>query len=167
MAITREKKATILANLKDVLSNTASVVFVHFKGLSVDDANELRGALKKEGVKYMVTKKTLLKKTLNEQSIEGDMPSLDGELAFAYLPTSEGDDITAPARTIGEFVKKFKDQLAFLGGIVDGKYISKEEAESVAAIPPTPVLRGMFVNIVNSPIQRMAIVLNAVAEKKS
>lgn len=167
MAITREKKAAILEDLKKIFTNTASVVFVHFKGLSVSDATELRSALKKEGVKYMVTKKTLLKKTLTEQGIEGELPELTGEVAFAYLPTEAGDDMTAPARKVGEFVTKFKGQLSFLGGVIEKRFLSKDETETVAAIPPTPVLRGMFVNVINSPIQGMAIVLNAIAEKKS
>lgn len=167
MAITREKKVELLKKLKDIVTDATSIAFVHFKGLTVHEANELRTALKKEGVGYIVAKKTLLKRTLDEAKVEGDLPSLDGEVAFAYLPTAEGEDMTAPARNVGEFVKKFKDRLTFLGGVVENRFLSKTEIETVAAIPPTPVLRGMFVNIINSPIQRCAIALQAIADKKA
>jgi len=166
MAITREKKAQLLEQLKEVVTNATSIAFVHFKGVSVAEATELRSALKKEGVRYMVAKKTLLKKTLAEAKVEGELPELDGEVAFAYLPKEAGEDMTAPARNLNEFVKKFKDRLTFLGGVVENRFISKSEVETVASIPPTPVLRGMFVNVINSPIQRFAIALNAIAEKR-
>ncbi|MFQ5541138.1 MAG: 50S ribosomal protein L10, partial [Candidatus Paceibacteria bacterium] len=99
MAITREKKTEILTQLKDIVASATAIAFVHFKGLSVAEASELRVALKKEGVRYLVTKKTLLKRTLDEAKVEGEAPALDGEVAFAYLPKEQGDDLTAPART--------------------------------------------------------------------
>jgi hypothetical protein len=39
--------------------------------------------------------------------------------------------------------------------------------KAIATIPPVPVLRGMFVNVINSPIQRMAIALGQIAAKKA
>ncbi|MFQ5541100.1 MAG: hypothetical protein ACE5F4_02550, partial [Candidatus Paceibacteria bacterium] len=60
-----------------------------------------------------------------------------------------------------------KDRLVFLGGIAGNRFLSKGEVETVAAIPPAPILRGMFVNIINSPIQRFAVALGEVAKQKS
>ena len=37
---------------------------------------------------------------------------------------------------------------------------------SIATIPPLQVLRGMFLNVINSPIQRFAIALGQIAESK-
>jgi ribosomal protein L10 len=45
--------------------------------------------------------------------------------------------------------------------------MSKSEIEGIAKIPVTPVLRGMFVNIINSPIQRMVIALGEIAKIKN
>lgn len=165
MAITKQKKQDILAKLGTALTHVTSGVFVSFKGLTVAEVNALRADLKKEHVKYTVVKKTLLKRALEDKNLSGDMPSLDGEVAFAYL--TEGTDLTAPARGLQVFVKKFKDKLAFLGGFIDGKYLSLDETKMVASIPPTPVLRGMFVNVINSPIQRFAIAMAEVAKTKN
>ena len=38
---------------------------------------------------------------------------------------------------------------------------------AIATIPPVPVLRGMFVNVINSPIQGFVIALDQIREKKS
>jgi hypothetical protein len=38
---------------------------------------------------------------------------------------------------------------------------------AIATIPPVPVLRGMFVNVINSPIQGLVIALDQIREKKA
>ncbi len=171
MAITRAKKESLLKETTEALAKAVSVAFVAFRGMTVKEINEVRAALKQEGVAYKVVKKTLLKRALVEKKITGEMPDLVGEVAYVYLPETSADanvpDITAPARSLQAFVKKSKGKLAFLGGVLEGKYLSQSEIVSVATIPPMPVLRGMFVNIVNSPIQRMAIALGQIAEKKA
>ncbi len=85
MAITKAKKITLLANITDALAKTVSGVFVSFSGITVAEVNQLRAALKPDGVKYTVVKKTLLKKALTEKGVSGDMPELPGEIAFVYL----------------------------------------------------------------------------------
>ena len=165
MAITKQKKAEILTALDSALKNVVSGVFVSFKGLTVSEVNELRAELKKEKVKYQVVKKTLLKRALADKNISGDEPALTGEVAFAYL--TEGDDLTAPARALQVFVKKFKEKLGFLGGFLDGKYLSMDETKVVASIPGVQALRGMFANIINSPRARFAIALAEVAKTKN
>lgn len=161
MAITKQKKQEIVSKIKDLLDSSKSVVFVNFNKLTVADASEVRRALKKENVLYTVLKKTLIKKVLNESKVKGDMPILSGEIALAY-----GEDLLAPAREVFSFQKKLGEKVNIVGGIYDGEYKSKEEMVSIASIPSLQVLRGMFVNIINSPIQRFAIALNQVAEKK-
>ena len=164
MAITKQKKSEILTKLDSALKSVTSGVFVSFKGLTVSEVNNLRAELKKESVTYTVVKKTLLKRALLNKNISGDQPELPGEVAFAFL--TEGDDSTAPARALQVFVKKFKEKLAFLGGFIEGKYLSMDETKSVAAIPGVQALRGMFVNVINSPIQRFAIAMSEVVKIK-
>lgn len=163
MAITKEKKQDIVAKLKDVLEDAVSVVFVHFKGLSVADTSAMRKTLKGEGVGYYVAKKTLIERALTERGYAGSMPDMPGEVALAWST----EDPTSAARGVYEHGKKHKDALSIMGGVFEGGYLSAFDMTSIATIPPVPVLRGMFVNVINSPIQGMAIVLNAIAEKQA
>ena len=161
MAITRVKKGEVVDKLSKAFKKAASVVFVNFKGLTVGHTTEMRRALKNEGVSYSVAKKSLTKRALEDAKLEGEMPELPGELSLAWA-----DDLIAPARGIYAFMKKFPENLKILGGIFDGRYMTKEEIMGIAQIPPIEVLRGKFVNIINSPIQRFAIALNELAKKK-
>jgi len=161
MAITKEKKKEIIAGLEKTIAKSKSVVFVNFHKLLVKDASLIRRSLKNENVGYVVAKKSLFKRALSGAGIKGNTPALSGELALAY-----GEDLIAPARSIYDFQKKLDGKVSILGGIFDGEYKSQEEMLGIASIPSLNVLRGMFVNIINSPIQRFAIALGQIAERK-
>lgn len=160
MAITKEKKKEILEKLNGLIDKE-SVVFVNFHGLPVSETTELRKTLRENDVNYFVAKKTLVKKAFGESKIAGELPQLDGELAVAY-----SDDATGAAREIYNFQKKFEEKVSILGGVFENKYLSKTEMEEIALIPSIQVLRGMFVNVINSPIQGFAMVVKAIADQK-
>jgi large subunit ribosomal protein L10 len=162
MAITKEKKKEIITGLEKAIAKSKSVVFVNFHKLLVKDASAIRRSLKSENVGYVVAKKSLFKRVLDGIKIKGETPNIKGELALAY-----GEDLIAPARSIYEFQKKLDGKVSILGGIFDGEFKSQAEMMGIASIPSLDVLRGMFVNIINSPIQRFAIALNQIAEKKN
>ncbi len=165
MAITREKKGIILEKMTNVARTAKAIVFVHFKGFSVANTNALRRGLRESGVGYTVAKKTLVRKALGEGKITGEMPEMAGEIAVAYLKEGESD-IIAPARTVHEFVKKFKENLAIVGGVFEGRFMNREEMVGIATIPSIEVLRGQFVNLINSPIQGFVMALSEVAKKR-
>lgn len=162
MAISKQKKGEIVEKLTKALKSAKSLVFVNFHGLKVSDATALRRQLQSEGVSYQVSKKSLTKRVLEADKFEGDLPELTGELAMAW-----GEDEVAPARGVATFAKKFPEALKILGGVFNGKYMSQGQIMEIATIPTLEVLRGKFVNIINSPIQRMAIALNEVAKTKT
>ncbi len=162
MAITKAKKQEVVAKVADSVKDAASVVFVAFKGLTVADTSAMRRALRNGGIGYYVAKKTLIRRALADSGYTGTMPELPGEIAMAW---SSGD-ATAPAREIYEHGKKHKDALSIVGGVFDGAFVDAAAMRAIATIPPVPVLRGMFVNVINSPIQGFVIALNEIAKKK-
>lgn len=162
MARTKAQKKEIIEKLDSIMNGAKSLVFVSFHSLKVADATEMRRALTKEGVGYFVAKKSLSTIALDSKKYSGSMPELVGEFGLAY-----GTDLIAPARGIYEFQKKFKDQVSIVGGVFENKYMSKEEMTAIAAIPPLKTLYGMFVNVVNSPIQGLVMALDQIAKKKT
>jgi large subunit ribosomal protein L10 len=160
MAITKQKKAEIIAKVSDIAKKAKTLVFANFKGLTVAEQNEMRKALRAQNVGYVVAKKSLMKRALQSAGYEGIVPELEGEIALV-----SGEDELAPARELAVFVKKFTDHLAFVGGVFGNKYVTQDEIVSIAAIPGLETLRAQFVQLINSPLQRFAIVLNAKAEK--
>lgn len=162
MAITKAKKADIVAKVAESLKDAVSVVFVGFKKMTVADTTAMRRSLKGEGVGYYVAKKTLLKRALADKGYTGEIPDLEGEVAIAW----SNEDPTAAARGVFEHGKKHEG-LSILGGVFEGAYADAVKMTAIATIPSMPVLRGMFVNVINSPIQGLVIALNQISEKKS
>ena len=162
MAITKAKKQEIAAKLDTALASKTSV-FVSFSGLGVEDNNALRKTLKNNDSDYYVSKKTLLKRAMDASSATGDKPTLgDGMVAVAF-----GNDQMAPAREVYEFSKAHKNSITIIGGIFDGTFKSQAEMMEIATIPGMETLRGMFANVINSPLARFAVALGQVAEKKA
>lgn len=162
MARTKSEKKEIVEKLSKIVAEAKSLVFVNIHGLKVKDATEMRKTLKKDGVNFFVAKKSLTSLALAEKKYEGEIPSLQGELGLAY-----GTDLVAPARGVYEFQKKWKDMVAIMGGVFESKYMNKDEMVGIASIPPLKTLQGMFVNVINSPIQGFVMALDQIAKKKA
>jgi len=165
MAITRDKKKEILEKLEGIFA-MPSVTFVNFHGLSVGDVSEMRKTLKSEGVKYTVAKKTLVKRVAGEKKLAGDMPDLPGEIAMVYPVEKDTTDVTATARGVYAFQKKFDGRVSIVGGIFDGAFLGSDAMLEIATIPSRDTLLGMFVNVINSPIQGLAVALGQIAAKR-
>lgn len=164
MAISKDKKRAIVAKLNDAFKEASSIAFVGFTKLTVKDSSKMRRELSQAGVRYFVAKKTLIRRALDERGYKGEVPALPGEVAVAW--TKEAD-VIAPARGTYEFSKKLKGALALLGGVFEGSYLDAAGMTAIATIPPMIVLRGMFVNVINSPIQGFVMALDQISKKKS
>lgn len=161
MAITKEKKADILKRVDEAFGTNGSVVFVGAKKLTVAETSGLRRKLRGEGISYYVAKKTLIRRALDGKKFEGSAPELPGEVAIAW-----GEDLIAPAREVYDFAKTHKEQMTILGGVFEGKYMDAAEMTGIATIPSRHTLYAMFVNVINSPIQKLVVGLDQIAQKK-
>jgi len=161
MPISRDKKREVIDTVKDIVGSSGCVTFVNFHGLSVGQAHAMRSELREQGIGYKVAKKTLAHRALDDSDVAGDRPELLGELALAY-----GSDILSAAQEIYAQQKKRDEAVSIIGGIFDGEYKNKDEMLHIAQISSMQTLRGQFVNIINSPIQGFASVLNQIAEQK-
>ncbi|MFA6315401.1 MAG: 50S ribosomal protein L10 [Candidatus Paceibacterota bacterium] len=162
MARTKEQKKEVIVKLDKIIKDAKSLVFVNVHGLKVADATAMRRELTKNGVGFFVAKKSLTLRSLKQTKFAGTVPELVGEFGLAY-----GDDLIAPARGVFEFQSKFKDQVAIQGGVFEDKYMDKDEMITIAKIPPMKTLYGMFVNVINSPIQGLVMALDQISKQKT
>lgn len=162
---TKEQKGEIISKLENAFKNASSSVFVHFTKITVAEESAMRRLFRGDGISYVVAKKTLIRRALDKMNLAHKEVPLEGELAIAY--DSGNEDPTIAARKVWNFAKQLgAEKLSILGGIFGGRLVGQDEMREIAAIPPMPVLRGMFVNVINSPIQGLVVALNAIAQKK-
>jgi len=170
MAKTKQKKEELLKNLKAKLADSKSIVFANFTGLSVKDTEDLRAKCREAEVEYLVAKKTLLKKALEEAGFE--VPKLEGEISAAF---SVKDEVIA-AKVLDTFAKGH-EQIKFLAGILENKMIDAEEVKGLAKLPSKDELFAKmvgsikapisgFVNVLSGNLRGFVNVLNAIKESK-
>ena len=164
MAKTKAEKAVVIEKLQNAFTEGASSVLVHFNKVNVAEETTMRRALRAEGVSYFVAKKTLVRRALEALGHKHDELPLEGEVAVAY---GGGEDVTVASRLVHEFGKKFTDRLSIVGGIFEGKLQGAAFMQEIATIPPLKTLQAMLAQVFNSPRQRFAVVLNAVAGTKN
>lgn len=173
MSKTKQQKIDILSGMTDSLSKSKSVVFTINKGINAEEMVALRKKIFASNSKYEVTKKTLLKIALKNANI--DIP-LGDEMAGAINTVySFGDEILGP-KTIYEFIKD-SQHAEIVGGIYEGKFLTKEQVISLATMPSKDELYAKlvgslhapisgFVNVLAGSIRNFVQVVNAVKEKK-
>lgn len=162
MALTKQQKADQLDELKESMKKSQSVIFTHYSGLTVSDVSKLRANLRKENAEMKVAKKTLMQlaaKDLGWPEIPDT--ALDGPVAciFSFVDALSG------AQVAFKFSKK-SPQVELVGGIYEGKLISKQEAMTLAQIPSKLQLLGMFAAMCNGPLTSFARGLSEIAKQK-
>jgi large subunit ribosomal protein L10 len=76
------------------------------------------------------------------------------------------EDAVAAAKVIADFAKT-NDKLVVKGGAYAGKALNADGVKALASIPSREVLIAQVAGLLKSPIQRLAVVLGAVATQKA
>lgn len=156
------EKQAIVERLSEKLRNAAAGVIVDYKGITVAEDTALRAECRKNEVEYAVIKNTMLRRAFNNVGLEALDDKLNGTTSLAIAA-----DPVAPARVIADYAKKLNDKFEIKGGFMDGKVVDMDTINSLAAIPPLPVLRAQVLGTMLAPITGLAVVLNQIVEKQS
>ena len=150
MAITRDKKNTLVAEMSDVLQDAKMTVFAQYQGLSVADVQELRAAAREAGVTIKVIKNRLVRVALapNDVYKDTDTSALTGQLLYAISTTDE----VAPAQVLDKFAKTHP-ALVFVGAFSgEGATLSAADVKALAGLPSKNQLIGEVVAQLLSPV---------------
>ena len=158
--ILKEKEA-VVATIVEQLKESAAVVFMDYRGITVDQDTELRNELRKAGVSYKVTKNTLTTKAVEQLGIKGVEDYLKGPTAIAYCK----EDYTEGPKILSKYAKKIEN-LTVKGGIMDGEAIDAAAVDKLAKIPSKEVLIGQVAGSLQCIITKLAIGLVEVRKQK-
>lgn len=150
MAISRDKKNTLVAEMSEALAGAKMTVFAQYQGLSVADIQELRRAARESGVVITVIKNRLVRVALGSLDTykNTDTSPLTGQLLYAI----SADDEVAPAQVLNDFAKKHP-ALQFAGAFSgEGVLLSADEVKALAGLPSKNQLIGEVVAQLLSPV---------------
>mgnify|MGYP002520371153 FL=1 len=155
-----EQKQQIVADLAELMKNSASGVLVNYQGITVEDDTKMRKALREAGVKYMVMKNSLTGRACDEVGL-GDMKQyLTGMTAIAIGTT----DPVAPAKVLKEYAEKV-ESFQILAGYLDGAVVDAETVNKLADIPSKEVLLAKLLGSIKSPLYNFAYAIQAIIDK--
>lgn len=150
MAISRDKKNTLVAELNELLSASKLTTFATYQGISVPEIQELRAKARENGVTIKVVKNRLVRVALAgiDQYKDIDTSSLTGQLLYA---TSSEDEVV-PAKVLNDFAKT-NPALVIAGGIsADAGLLSADDVKALAALPSKNQLIAEVVAQLLSPV---------------
>ena len=161
MSANLENKKQAVEEIKEKLGKAKSVVFVSFLGTNVENDTKLRAEVRKAESDYKVYKNTLLLRALTEMGVDGVEEYLHGSTSVAI----DYKDEVGIAKVISEAAKE-NENLKIKFGIVDGKVVDDKYVKTLASIPSKEELYAKLAFLFKAPMQKLAIGLKAVADKK-
>ena len=150
MAISRDKKNTLVADMSELLASAKSTAFAAYDGLSVADVQKLRAEARAEGVIIKVVKNRLVRVAMSELDAykSTDTSSLTGQLIYAV----SAEDEVAPAKVLNTFAKTH-DALRIVGGFSDdGTLMSADDVIALASLPSKAQLVAEVIATLLSPV---------------
>lgn len=147
MSKTKQQKQDTLQVLESGLKTAKSAVFANFQGLTVAEMEDLRKNCRKENVKVLVAKKTLLKRAFDASGLTG----ADPELFKGGVATFLGTDEVSTAKVVSTFAKTHEIATIF-GGALEGKYVDAAMVKSLASLPSKQELLSKMVGSLNAPV---------------
>ena len=158
MAITRDKKNTLVTELAELFASAKGSVGAAYTKLSVADMQELRADARKENVVIKVVKNRLVRVALsqNEKLRSADTSLLTGQLVYAF----SSDDEVAPAQVLARFAKKHPDLQLVVGFDASGSTQDTATVKALAELPSKDQLRGQFIGILSAPLTQFLAVAN-------
>ncbi len=151
----RPEKERIVEEIAEKLTSSASVYLADYKGLNVDEINDLRNQLREHSVEFTVIKNTLARLSANKIGYADLIPYLTGPTAIAYAMA----DPVIGAKILADFQKN-NDKLQIKACIFDGIVYDEKRVQEIAKLPSKEEIYAQTVGMISSPLRSMVGLLN-------
>lgn len=149
MALTKEQKDAVVAEVTDLLATSKMTVICEYQGMSVAQAQELRRSATANGSSVKVVKNRLLRHAASQIDAlkELDLSGHAGQLMYIFNP----EDEVAAAKLANEFAKK-NPELKLVAAFSDeGILIDEAGAKALAALPNRQEMLATLINTLKAP----------------
>jgi large subunit ribosomal protein L10 len=154
--LTKEQKLEQAEQLRADFGAVKTLFLLENTGLTVNEVNELRSKVRKAEGTYKVVKNSVTRLAIEGTPLAKIDDHLKGPNALAF---TTGDPV-ALAKVLREFIKAHA-KLAFKEAFLEGQLLSSAEAPKIADMPSREELVSKLLYLLQSPIRRLAVALNA------
>ena len=150
----RSQKADLVAELKNVFTETSVVVITRNLGLSVAQSTDLRLKMRDAGAQFKVAKNRLALIAL-----EGTKYGPIGDMLTGPTALATSSDPVAAAKVAVEFAKT-NDRLEIVGGAMGDTVLDVAGIKALAELPSLDQLRGTLVGLIQAPATKIARIVS-------
>jgi len=149
--LNRKEKEQTVSDLQKQIENYKAAVLTSFRGLKVEQINQIRQRLREEKVSFHVVKNTLMKLASKGTDLEKLNRYFEGPTAIAV---SKGTPISL-VKTILDFVKT-QPALEIKVGLIEGDVVAPTEMKNLASMPSREVLFAQILGGIQMPASQVA-----------
>jgi large subunit ribosomal protein L10 len=151
-----QKKIDTVEELRERIERCTIAIAADYRGLTVSEMGQLRRAIREAGVEMKVVKNRLFLRAAEAAGRPELAQLLEGPTAivFGY------EDIIAPAKAVTEYMRTARNAFQVRSGALEGQIVSSADLQSLASLPPRPVLIGQLAGALQSPLARLAGLLH-------
>jgi len=150
-----EAKRETIAQLRDELSRSRTLVVSEYRGLKVKEIAEIRRALRKHDVDYRVVKNRLMRIAAEDTVGEALSPLLTGPTAIAF-----GNDESTTAKAVLDATRPYK-VVKVTGAVLGDRAIDADAVVRLASLPSREILLAKLAGAIQSPTATLAGLLGA------
>ena len=161
MSLNRSEKQAVIDEVTALAAKAQTLVMAEYRGITVADMTKLRANARSNGVELSVLKNTLARRAVAGSQFEVVGEQMTGPLIYGFSV-----DAVSAAKVVADFAKT-NDKLVIRGGAFAGKALDVNGVKQLANIPSKEVLLAQLCGLLMSPISRTAVVLSALAAKKT
>ena len=150
MAISRDKKNTLVAELTELFESSKVSVGAAYSTLTVSDLQKLRAEARANNVVIRVAKNRLVRVVLSgiDKFKSADTSLLTGQIIYAF----SNEDEVAPAQVLAKFAKTNPALQLVVGFDNAGATLDTATVTALAALPTKDQLRGQLVSVIAAPL---------------
>ena len=148
-------RETMVNRVKDSVEKRSSTFLLTYSGISGPQMNTLRKGLRQIGADIYVSKKSIAQIALKNLNFENLAERLAGQTAFIW---SDADSVEI-SKALIKFSKECEG-LLIRGGLLQGQLLEKRDIERLSDLPSKQVLRSQLLGVMQSPVSRLATVIN-------
>lgn len=152
----RPEKVQAVEEIKERLENAEATFLTEYRGLSVNEQQELRRSLRAAGAEYKVVKMSLARRAAEELGLDDFTESMIGPTAIAFAIT----DPVPVAKALKDFAKDH-ERLVLKVALMSDKLLAPEQVSKLADIEPRDVLLGKIAGAAKAPLAKMAGMLGS------
>jgi large subunit ribosomal protein L10 len=150
MALTKQDKNQVVAEVSQLLGSSKMTVVAQYQGTTVKALQALRRQARENGTQVKVVKNRLFMQAVKDSDKlkDVDTAALEGMLIYAF----NSEDEVAPAQSLNTFAKT-NPTIQFVGAIsAEGQFLSADEVKALAGLPGKHELIAQVIATLASPL---------------